>query len=231
MYAYESMKTTAGSLKKFVCCSVLGLMGFASGNAAILVTYDFTGLTGASPTPVKSVDELLSATSMTMGDGLTPTASMNRSEATGFATGGAAGTLNTALNDYWEFTITPDAGYMVSLEVITFSFARGGNGPQNLVFRSSLDGYTTNITPAQTGITASIANSLSFTLSGVENVSSPLTIRLYGYGATTGGSGGALLNNELFTVNGSVTPVPEPATIGLVLLAGGGMWLMRRKRA
>lgn len=185
---------------------------------ATLGSYDFTGNPGTAPTTSSSVLSGLTFSNMTFGPGLTPLASVNSMTASGFSTGGAAGTLNIANNDYWEFTVTPDSGYKFSVETITFSYLRATNGAQNLTFRSSLDNYASDITTPQTGIPGAATQNLSFSLSSLIDQEGPLTIRLYGYGATTAGSTGALRSNQLFNVIGAVetTAIPEPSSMALI---------------
>ena len=54
------------------------------------------------------------------------------------------GAINTA--EYYEVTLSPDAGYTITGDSIKFSFERSGTGVRTYAVRSSLDGYTTNLT-------------------------------------------------------------------------------------
>jgi hypothetical protein len=95
-------------------------------------------------------------------------------------------TTNNSIDtaDYIQFTITPDPGYQFSISSIVIKHEREANGPTNFVLRTSEDGFTADLgginsipvvrnRPILTNIPLSIID-----------VNNPLTIRLYGYGAT-----------------------------------------------
>ncbi len=93
-------------------------------------------------------------------------------------------TSNTLdLNDYVEFTITPNSGYQFSISSIELQHERESNGPQNFVLRTSQDGFTNNL-----GGVFNIPRIRDLPIfSNVEfpliDVTASLTIRLYGYNA------------------------------------------------
>src|SRR5690606_31155933 len=92
-------------------------------------------------------------------------------------------------NDYIQFTVTPNAGFTFSATSFNFIWDRSSTGPGELTLRSSLDGYTTDL-GSLTGLPASITAIRSIPLS-LSNISTPVTFRLYAYGATgAGGTGG-----------------------------------------
>ena len=53
------------------------------------------------------------------------------------------GAINTA--EYYEVTLTPQAGYSITGDSIKFSFERSGTGVRNYAVRSSLDGFSANL--------------------------------------------------------------------------------------
>lgn len=57
---------------------------------------------------------------------------------------GMTGAINTA--EYYEVTLTPQAGYSMTGDTIKFSFERSGTGVRSYAVRSSLDGYAANLT-------------------------------------------------------------------------------------
>jgi len=48
------------------------------------------------------------------------------------------------LDDYFEFTITPNSGIQFSLSSIIIRQVRNGSGPLSIVLRTNTDGYSTN---------------------------------------------------------------------------------------
>lgn len=139
-------------------------------------------------------------------------------------------------NRYYEFTITPQSGYTVSLSSITFDAGRSSTGPRQFVIRSSNDSYVSNISGTGSGAVSTVSGNIfqftdnsstnlvagqSITMSSFTNVTSPLTLRIFGFNAEAG-TGTLRIDN--LAVNGSVTAVPEPSTYaamaGAVALLG-----------
>lgn len=56
---------------------------------------------------------------------------------------GMTGVISTA--EYYEVTLTPQAGYSITGDSIKFSFERSGTGVRSYAVRSSLDGFTANL--------------------------------------------------------------------------------------
>ncbi|MDQ3016780.1 MAG: hypothetical protein M3R25_08725, partial [Bacteroidota bacterium] len=93
-------------------------------------------------------------------------------------------------NDYIQFIVTPDAGYSFSPTALVFSWDRSGTGPTSVTLRSSVDGYAANL-GSVTGMAEAITTGNTITISGLTNLITATTFRLYGYEATgTSGSGG-----------------------------------------
>lgn len=122
---------------------------------------------------------------------------------TGISGNAASGRYNAAgwdspsldANDYFYFTLTPNAGYEIDFASFNYN-AQLSNGPLNLSLRSSLDNYTTNIgTPTITGTTISLA------IPAYQNIITSITFRLYGWGSDQ--SGRTYSIND-FTFNGLV---------------------------
>ena len=102
------------------------------------------------------------------------------------------------LNDYIEFTLTPNASFKIDFTSFVYNASVSSNGPANFVLRSSLNNYVTDI--ATLSATAGTVNLSSSTF---QNVASTVTFRIYGYNAITN-TGTFSINN--FTFNGFVTP-------------------------
>lgn len=218
------MKTQIASILQ-LSIALFALCPFA--RAATILSYDFTGNPGTSSTVASSVSLGLTASDITFGPGVTPLATVNTMTATGFST---ASTLTIANNDYWEFTITPTAGYEFTVDTITFAFLRASNGPKSVTIRTSLDAYASDASTPYTNLASSA--SLSFSLGVILDQDAPVTFRVYGYQAGSTGSSGALRGTQLFEVFGSVTAVPEPSSyaVGMGVVALSMCVLSRRKR-
>jgi hypothetical protein len=153
---------------------------------------------------------LLTATGIGRGAGITGVNVNDTYSANGFATGG---TLNTANNDYFTFTITASPGYQIDFSGFTFNGQRINSGPSSLVLRSSLDGYTSNIDAVVTTSTSAANHTIN--LSAYQDITDAITFRLYGYNATNNfGQGQYSVNSYEF--DGTVGAVPEPQSLALV---------------
>ncbi|UPQ80767.1 choice-of-anchor D domain-containing protein [Flavobacterium azooxidireducens] len=90
-----------------------------------------------------------------------------------------ASSWNTAAIDltaYFEFTLTPASGYQIDFVSFVYTGQLSG-GPANFAFRSSLDGYASNIgTPNAAGTTISLA------VATYQGITSAVTFRFYVWG-------------------------------------------------
>jgi hypothetical protein len=118
-----------------------------------------------------------------------------------------ANTWNAASLDadkYFYFILTPNSGYEIDFASFVYTGQASGTGPTSFAFRSSVDGFASNIgLPTVTGAT------ISLTGTEYQNITSPIEFRLYGWGAS--GSGGTFSVND-FEFNGSVNFVCPPPT-------------------
>lgn len=116
-------------------------------------------------------------------------------------------------SNYFEFTVTPNAGYSFSATTMTFGYRATLTGPTNFAVQSSVDAYASNLASGTiTGDSAwHPAGTLSITLSGMNTAT---TFRILGSGASS--SLGTFRVDDV-TVNGSVTAVPEPSTYAVIL--------------
>ncbi|MEO5684268.1 MAG: choice-of-anchor J domain-containing protein [Chitinophagaceae bacterium] len=116
----------------------------------------------------------------------TTSASSGYAGSTGSYNAGAAartGALNTAAagSAYFEFTLTPAAGYSVSITKIDFGTRSTGTAPVAYNIRTSLDSYAADIaagTIANNSAWSLKTNTVSFT----GTADAPVTIRIYGSG-------------------------------------------------
>lgn len=207
-------------------------------HALTLGTYNFDTNTGAP----SGVDSNLTFSNFT-ATGLT---AVTGGAVPGFSTGVAGSAINysnwaTGAIDpnskYYSFTVTPSSGTQISLNSLVFAAQRSTQGPQTIEIRSSVDNYAASLTftaPIPPG-TAAIANPsfTSYTVSlaspSLQNLTSDVTFRIYGY--NTGATGGTLrLDNVV--LDGTMQPVAVPFGFTPIwgLAANGVVFGLRKLR-
>lgn len=174
--------------------------------APTIVTWNF-GTTSANAGPSSGVPvNNLNISNVSAGNNANTSQSgiqINTSSASNNS--GASGQYNastTAENEsydpsvsaYFEFTLTPSAGFTVSLNSMSFGSRSTSTGPTDLEIRTSADNFAS---PAAsfTQTANSVWRGFSSNISGVTS-SQPLVVRIYGY--VDGGSGsvnGSSANN------------------------------------
>ena len=153
----------------------------------------------------------------------------------GRATDGAAG---ISLGDYTNFTLTPDPGFTASYTSITYNyntFGASAPGGYSLFLRSDVDGFASDV--ATTSVADGVGSGLAtFSISTLTGLSTPVEFRIYASAPTaTGGNrwfdlgGDDVATDVGLIVNGEVTPVPEPTSGMLAVLAGLGLAARRRR--
>lgn len=144
-------------------------------------------------------------------------------------------TLSNALanNDYLAFTISPLQA--LSMQQVTFvvKTVTGATFDYNLF--SSLTGWTTNDSLYSNNNASSTSlqtNTVDLTgVSALQNVSSDLEFRVYGYRSAAGNTafefanGGSILDVGIYA-----TAVPEPSTVALLALGFGAMAFAGRRK-
>jgi hypothetical protein len=101
--------------------------------------------------------------------------------------------------DYFEFTISPSSSYKLNFTSFVYNSQASGTGPNSFSFRSSLDGFSSEIaSPGESGGT------IDLTGATFQNISSPITFRLYAWGGSS--AQGTFSIND-FEFQGSV-PLP-----------------------
>jgi hypothetical protein len=210
-------------------------------------TYAFGGVVlGSSGTGTTDPTSVPMATGVTFGSfsaigtSTNPNAS-TRFSFTGWPTGATDGndtfTGSTDLGKYYTVTLTPQAGFILSLSSISFILQRTGTGIRQYVVRSSADNYATNlpasIVPAATNLSVAAGNIFqvsdaatssqtgsTITLGGpgYTNVSGTLTFRFYGFNAEVVSTGTFSIDDVKIT--GTATAINAPTISDFTPMAG-----------
>ncbi|MCC5943980.1 MAG: T9SS type A sorting domain-containing protein [Bernardetiaceae bacterium] len=106
--------------------------------------------------------------------------------------------------DYFEFTLTPNAGYEINFTSFVYTGQASGTGANNLAFRSSVDAFASNIgTPTIGGTT------IDLSAAAFQGITAPITFRMYGWGGS--GATGTFSIND-FAFNGAVVLIAGPTS-------------------
>lgn len=242
MHILKSSIITAAA---FIACSLAhaqfsGAFTFpatgADGNVSSFA-YNGAAITGLTISPITK-------------NGVTSSSSGGNYRASGWSTGAANGsdafTGARDLTDYFEFTITADAGYVFDITGLNFGVGRSATGPRQFGWASNIDSYSTllsvgtaNVALANNSGVLTVPDSdsnwvgNSIVLSG-ESYSAleSITFRFYAWNSEASGGTGGLQGPLTFT-GLVVAQVPEPsayaALAGALVLSG--VIMGRRRRA
>jgi hypothetical protein len=219
-YATNALATTYGNELTF---TTLG-----SGSFGATYTFDSvkttSGLTDPTPLPVVSGVNFGAFTGVGAGAPTLNSTAAFRFSLTDWSIGAVNGSdvfpaVADTTTKYFEVTITPNAGRVLNLSSLTFKWQRSGTGVRQCFVRSSVDGFTNNlsasISPANvalsvvatnkfqiTDATTSGTDGCTITLGGAPftGLTTPITFRFYGVNAEAVG-GTFSLDNVVF--NGS----------------------------
>jgi hypothetical protein len=137
------------------------------------------------------VDPNITVSGIGRGTGISGTNANDRYNTNGWST------TVIDLTDYFEFTLTPNGGFKIDFASFVYTGLVSAGTP-SFSFRSSIDGFTTNIgTPTAAGTTISLAGA------AYQNITTATTFRLYAYGLTAATTTYSI--ND-FTFNGIVGP-------------------------
>ncbi len=143
-------------------------------------------------------------------------------------------------SEYVEFAVQPGAGFQVDFTDLQLN-ARQDETALNLVLRSSIDGFTSNL-GTQVNLTDSL-NTYSFDLSSLAPQTGPVQFRLYGLNANesdvwfigensanVAGGGFVALNGDITPTGGGPVSTPEPSGIVSLIAVGAlGAASLRRR--
>lgn len=163
-------------------------------------------ITGTDPgmtnpyTTGQTLDANISVSGITRFTGLTANSGNDRFNAKGWTTGNSL-----AIDDYFEFILTPNAGYRIDFVSFEYHGKKSANGPVSFVLLSSADGFVTPIgTPNANGTTVSLSAAI------FQGRTVATTFRFYGYNAV---AGTGTFGIEDFTFNGNVNATCASVTL------------------
>jgi hypothetical protein len=242
------MKTTKCVV--FLATAVFfGFMPMAG--SATLVTYDFPA---AAITPTTTAADTLAGnftfgTSSPDPDGRVAASGNDGGNvfyepANGTADSNASSAITN--NFYSAFTIEPNSGFALNLSTLTFNY--GGTSDVTVSFtanffvRSSTDGFAADVgttfsksIPANLSIPAYTLASIDLSGAAFQNLSAPVTFRIYAFADNYSGSFVIADRPRIDAINlaGTVGAIPEPSSAALMIVAGGmaGVCLRRRMRS
>lgn len=168
-----------------------------------IFTNPITGVNPNTSNPYTSgqiINANITVSGIGRGSGISSSNANNRYTAAGWSTS----TLD--LNDYFEFTLSPNSNFAINFVSFAYS-SQVSTGTASHFFRSSLDGFTSNIgTPTTTGTT------ISLSAASYQAIGAPITFRFYTYGISAGTTTFSI--ND-FTFNGTVSSTTaSPVVIG-----------------
>lgn len=180
-------------MKKFILISALMLnVVFVWGQSIFNNSITGTNPNTANPyTAGQTVDPNITVNGIGRGAGIAGSNANDRYNANSW---NSVSLDNTA---YFEFTLSPSSGCEIDFVSFVYTGQASGTGATSVAFRSSLDGFVNDIgSPTILGTTIDL-NSLTY-----QNIASPITFRLYGWGASA--AGGTYSINS-FTFNGTTS--------------------------
>jgi hypothetical protein len=218
--------------------TLMGLAGVTPAQAAIVAGWSrFNAATATYPKAADTVGANITSTGLN-------TAGIGRISASFFLLGGFPNEWNTGStvnsSQYVEFAVSPSAGFQVDFTDLQLN-ARQDENRLDLVLRSSVDGFTSNL-GTQVSLTTSF-NTYSFDLSSLAPQTGPVQFRLYGLNANSSGvlflgensanvAGGGFvaLNGDITPTGGGPVSTPEPSGIVSLIAVGAlGAASLRRR--
>jgi len=208
---------------------------FISNSQNFSLSYPFSLVTTSSglidPTPTPTAVGVTSGSFTAVG---TPSANPNagsRFSFVGWPNGSTNGintysTMTGAINtsEYYEITITPQSGYTIALNTMSFTIQRSSTGIRSYAVRTNIDNYANNL-PASivtntTNLSVVGTNQFFWNLDGTTSAQSGSTINFYGttitssftlrfYGWNSEASGGTFsIDNVLINGDAYSSSVP-----------------------
>lgn len=201
---------------------------FGTGTASLVVS-------SGAPVQNLTIGSIGSFTGQTLSTSITASPSSGYAGASGDMSGSfaaVAGPFNASASSAFTVTLTPAAGYQVSLGSISWGSRSTASGPTTLAVRTSADGFASDAYSTAVSTSSTWALIQTGGLSNITGTSAdPLTLRIYGYGGTSTSASNWRFDDLSMSV--SLSAVPEPSTYAAIAGATalvGAMWHRRRRR-
>ncbi len=190
-------------------------LAVTTAQAIPIVTFSFASATGSESSFGPDAQPAhASVSSMSRGTGVSASANAGTFSATAWTT---SGSLDA--NDYFTFSLTPEAGYSMSLTQLILDERRSLTGIRNWVVRSSLDGFASDLgafaVPDNDSTRTGNTVNLSAAFIGLTSL---LEFRIYGFGAESSVGSWRVDNVKVEGTTQLVQRVPEGGSAGLLLL-------------
>jgi len=119
----------------------------------------------------------------------------------------AAGWDDVAIDDdYFEFVITPNAGYEIDFDSFEYNCEKTHVWLDSFAIRSSVDGFTSDIGKPIIG-----SNNIDLSSAEYQNISGAITFRIYAWGQPSG-NGSFSINDFAFNVTVAAAPCSASTT-------------------
>jgi len=189
------------------------------------------------------LDVNLSASNVTFGSGFFDGQTDQGAQFSDTGVNSATAAAGLAANEFLSFTLTPDAGFELAIDSISFGAYFQSAGTSQWALYSSLDGFSTALA-SDLAYSASGANLVTAGSLGITGQTSAVEFRLaFGHNSefervgiadvdmTSIGVGGTGWPDygKTMAVDGTISAIPEPSTFALVV-ALGALVLFRRRR-
>lgn len=212
-------------MKLFAVSAVLALVAGTASASTTLVSWDSTGMVGTEATmPVSFSAPHITGNVMVRGAGLAGNAGANNLNTSGWH--------NNEATDYVELSFTIESGYTVNLDQFTTATRSSGTGPGLMGFRSSVDGFSSNLFTINQAPGANYVNAV-YNVGSLTGLTGTVIFR-FQLASTVSANGGAISSSGTWRVgdyndalagvfidtNFSGTVLPAPASMALVGIAG-----------
>ena len=199
----------------------LAVLAFAcAAQAAIIANYTFDGSSAASSdSEANSIAGTFTASDTTLG--FIAGTAWPGGVAADEATWGTTATSQAGANKWWYFTVTPEAGYQITITGLSFLYGGTQAGPKDFGWSIGTTYYDATAFPHTT--TVSAVGPFNSSVVSV-TVSEATTIAIQAWNASSTGN----FRVDSVQLSGDVTSIPEPATMGLLGLGALAMVLRRK---
>ncbi len=193
----------------FLFFGMVGFCGVVKGQQLSIHNFENT-LAASSVNPNITVSNV----SLSLGTFSYQPGTDNGGTTIGFSSTWSQSTTFSTSGKYMQFTVSANPGQQISFSSLSFRFGRTAAGPDRVNIQYSTNGFATAGIPILTNgvVSSTVTSSLNeFIINGglPTNFTGTLTIRIWGYNASS--TGNFRFNN--FRVNGTVTSTTTENTI------------------